>query len=104
MATNGRAPAGPRCIAIVGPFSSGKTTLLESILERTGTIERAGRIASGNTVGDSSAEARYMVLPMRPAETEGFSEEALAALVTRDSMIGTGLPLSVPVLPVEMPV
>jgi nitrile hydratase len=56
------------------------------------------------TVWDSTAETRYMVLPMRPAETEGFSEEALAALVTRDSMIGTGLPLSVPVLPVEMPV
>lgn len=46
------------------------------------------------TVWDSTAETRFMVLPMRPAGTEGFSEEALAALVTRDSMIGTGLPLS----------
>lgn len=44
-------------------------------------------------VWDSSAEQRYMVLPMRPAGTDGMSEENLAALVTRDSMIGTGLPL-----------
>ena len=50
MATNGRSAAGPRCIAIVGPFQSGKTTLLESILERTGAIERAGRVSTGNTV------------------------------------------------------
>ena len=35
MAPNGRQAAGPRCIAIVGPFQSGKTTLLEAILERT---------------------------------------------------------------------
>jgi len=42
-------------------------------------------------VVDSTAELRYLVLP-RPAGTEGFSEEQLAALVTRDSMIGTGLP------------
>ena len=39
----------------------------------------------------STAETRFMVLPMRPAGTEGWSEEKLAALVTRDSMIGTGL-------------
>lgn len=45
-------------------------------------------------VFDSTAEVRYLVLPMRPAGTEGFSEEQLAALVTRDSMIGTGLPLA----------
>jgi nitrile hydratase len=45
-------------------------------------------------VWDSTAETRFMVLPMRPAGTEGFSEERLAALVTRDSMIGTGLALS----------
>ncbi len=46
------------------------------------------------TVWDSTAETRFMVLPMRPAGTEGLPEEALAALVTRDAMIGTGLPLS----------
>jgi nitrile hydratase subunit alpha len=44
-------------------------------------------------VWDSSAEQRYLVLPMRPPGTEAMSEEELSALVTRDSMIGTGLPL-----------
>jgi nitrile hydratase len=43
-------------------------------------------------VWDSTSEVRYIVLPMRPAGTEGWSEERLAGLVTRDSMIGTGLP------------
>jgi nitrile hydratase len=42
-------------------------------------------------VWDSTAEVRYLVLPMRPAHTDGWSEERLAELVTRDSMIGTGL-------------
>jgi nitrile hydratase len=42
-------------------------------------------------VWDSTAETRFIVLPMRPAGTEGWSEEKLAGLVTRDSMIGTGL-------------
>ena len=43
-------------------------------------------------VWDSTAEVRYMVLPMRPAGTDGWSEERLATLVTRDSMVGTALP------------
>jgi nitrile hydratase subunit alpha len=43
-------------------------------------------------VWDSTAETRFLVLPMRPGGTEGFSEDQLAELVTRDSMIGTGLP------------
>jgi nitrile hydratase len=43
-------------------------------------------------VWDSTAETRFIVLPMRPAATEGWSEEKLALLVTRDSMIGTGFP------------
>jgi nitrile hydratase subunit alpha len=43
-------------------------------------------------VWDSTAEVRYLVLPRRPAGTEGWSEERLAQLVTRDSMIGTGIP------------
>ena len=43
-------------------------------------------------VWDTSAELRYWVLPERPAGTEGMSEEELASLVTRDSMIGVGLP------------
>jgi nitrile hydratase subunit alpha len=43
-------------------------------------------------VWDSNAELRYMVLPMRPPGTDGMSEDELATLVTRDSMIGTGVP------------
>jgi nitrile hydratase len=42
-------------------------------------------------VWDSTAELRYLVIPMRPAGTDGWSEDALAELVTRDSMIGTGV-------------
>jgi nitrile hydratase len=44
-------------------------------------------------VWDSTAEIRYLVIPMRPAGTDGWGEEELARLVTRDSMIGTGLAL-----------
>ena len=43
-------------------------------------------------VWDSTAETRYLVVPMRPAETEGWSEAQLANLITRDCMIGAGLP------------
>jgi nitrile hydratase len=43
-------------------------------------------------VWDSTAEIRYLVVPLRPAGTEGYAEADLAALVNRDSMIGTGLP------------
>ncbi|RUY85371.1 nitrile hydratase subunit alpha, partial [Mesorhizobium sp. M7A.F.Ca.CA.001.12.2.1] len=42
-------------------------------------------------VWDSTAELRYLVVPMRPEGTEGWSEERLAELVSRDAMIGTGL-------------
>jgi nitrile hydratase len=42
-------------------------------------------------IWDSTAEVRYLVIPMRPEGTDGWSEDALAALVTRDSMIGAGL-------------
>jgi nitrile hydratase len=45
-------------------------------------------------VWDSTAEQRYMVLPERPAETEALSEEALAALVTRDALIGVAKVMS----------
>ncbi len=45
-------------------------------------------------VWDSTAEVRYLVIPERPAGTQGLTEEQLAELVTRDSMIGTGLPRS----------
>jgi nitrile hydratase len=45
-------------------------------------------------VVDSTSEQRYLVLPLRPPGTDGWPEEKLAALVTRDSMIGTGRPLA----------
>ncbi len=50
-------------------------------------------------VWDSTAEVRYLVIPQRPAGTEALAEGALAALVTRDSMIGAGLVASTPALP-----
>jgi nitrile hydratase subunit alpha len=50
-------------------------------------------------VWDSTAEVRYLVIPQRPAGAEGLSEDELAALVTRDSMIGTGLALPVAAAP-----
>src|SRR5580692_10176344 len=56
---NGGRATGPRCIAIVGPFQSGKTTLLEAILARTNAIARQGTVEAGNTVGDASKEARH---------------------------------------------
>ena len=59
MAQNGTRASGPRCIALVGPFQSGKTTLLEAILARTGAIQRQGTIEAGTTVGDASKEARH---------------------------------------------
>src|SRR6516225_4391225 len=59
MAQNGTRATGPRCIALVGPFQSGKTTLLEGILARTGAIQRQGTIDAENTVGDASKEARH---------------------------------------------
>src|SRR3954447_15802430 len=62
MADNGnngdRRVSGPRLIALVGPFQSGKTTLLESILARTAALSRQGNVRDGSSVGDSSAEAR----------------------------------------------
>jgi nitrile hydratase subunit alpha len=45
-------------------------------------------------VWDSSAEVRYLVLPMRPPGTDGWGEDELAAIVTRDCMIGTGVPVT----------
>ena len=58
MGQDVRSPRGPRCIALVGPFQSGKTTLLEAILARTGAVPRAGTVEAGTSVGDSTAEAR----------------------------------------------
>lgn len=58
--------AGPRCIALVGPFQSGKTTLLESILERCGALSRAGSVKAGNSVGDAAPEARAHQMSTEP--------------------------------------
>ncbi len=55
----GTSPKGPRCVALVGPFQSGKTTLLEAILARTGAIQRQGGVEAGTTVGDGGAESRH---------------------------------------------
>jgi nitrile hydratase len=43
-------------------------------------------------VHDSNADMRYVVLPMRPKETEGWSEERLASILTRDTLVGVALP------------
>lgn len=50
--------SGPKLIALVGPFQSGKTTLLESMLARAGALARQGNVRDGSSTGDSSAEAR----------------------------------------------
>ncbi len=61
-----------------------------------GVLREFGVVLPADTevrVWDSTAEVRYLVIPQRPPGTEGLGEEQLAALVTRDSMIGTGLAL-----------
>jgi len=62
-----------------------RAVLAEFGLELAGDVEVR--------VWDSTAEVRYLVLPMRPEGTAGLSETELATLVTRDSMVGTGVPL-----------
>lgn len=72
------------------PYRSRAVHDPRGVLAEFGTVlPEATRIR----VWDSTAEIRYLVLPMRPAGTQGWDEERLAALVTRDSMIGAGLPL-----------
>lgn len=56
----------PRAAALVGPFSSGKTSLLEALLFRAEAIPRQGRIKDGNTVGDASVEARARLMSVEP--------------------------------------
>ncbi|QDZ01981.1 elongation factor G [Nitratireductor mangrovi] len=69
---------GPKCIAIVGPFASGKTTLLEALLARCGAIPRQNTVASGNTVGDDSPEAREHVMSVEAtAATTEFMGDSL---------------------------
>ena len=67
-----------------------------SVIDPRGVLAEFGVVLPASTqirVRDSTAEIRYLVLPMRPAGTEGLSEAELATLVTRDSMIGTGFAL-----------
>ncbi len=76
MGNNNRV-AGPRCIALMGPFASGKTTLLEAILARTGAITRQSAVAEKHTVGDASPEARahMMSVEVNVAETEFMGDK-----------------------------
>ena len=66
-----------------------------AVIDPRGVLADFGMTLPATTdirVWDSTAETRFIVLPMRPDATESWSEEKLASLVTRDSMIGTGLP------------
>jgi elongation factor G len=94
----------PRAAALVGPFASGKTSLLEALLFRTGAITRQGRIKDGSTVGDASPEARAHQMSVEPnvagAEYLGekwtfvdcpgsieFQQEAYNALMAVDAAV-----------------
>jgi elongation factor G len=69
-------PSGPRCAALVGPYLSGKTTLLESLLFATGAIARKGTVKDGNTAGDGSpaARSRKMSVEVSVASTTFMGE------------------------------
>jgi elongation factor G len=70
--------SGPKCIAIVGPFASGKTSLFEAILERTKAIPKAAEAGSGNTVGDNSPEAKAHQMSVEAAvATTNYMGESL---------------------------
>lgn len=101
---NERVFSGSRNVAIVGPYLSGKTTLLESLLSVTGAVSRKGRVVDGNTVGDSTAEARdrQMTVEINAASTEyggirftfldcpgsiEFAQEAYNALIGVDAAV-----------------
>ena len=65
-----------------------------AVIDPKGVLAEFGIALSPETeirIWDSTAETRFLVLPLRPAGTEGWNEQQLASLVTRDSMIGTGL-------------
>jgi nitrile hydratase len=74
-----------------GPYRSRAVFDPRGVLAEFGVTLPA---STGIRVWDSTSEVRYLVIPMRPAGTDDWSEEHLADLVTRNSMIGTGLALS----------
>jgi len=102
--SEGQAGRSPRCIALVGPYLSGKTSLFEAILARTGAVSRQGSVAEGNTVGDASPEARAhnMSVELNIADAEflddkftfldcpgsiEFQYDAIAALTACDAAV-----------------
>jgi elongation factor G len=103
--------SGSRNVAIVGPYLSGKTTLLESLLHVTGAITRKGNVQDGNTVGDGTPEARdrQMSIEINAASTQysgvdftfldcpgsvEFAQETLNALIGVDAAIIVCEPVS----------
>lgn len=108
---NEKVVSGTRNVAIVGPYLSGKTTLLESILSVTGAISRKGRVQDRNTVGDGAPEARdrQMTVEVNAASTDyggvcftfldcpgsvEFAQETLNALVGVDAVVVVCEPVS----------
>ena len=69
--------SGPRCVALVGPYLSGKTSLLEAMLAATGSVRRKGSVREGNTIGDASvvARKRQMSIELNVAHCQFMDED-----------------------------